>query len=99
MIEKINLFNRLIKKSFLGREKRWNEFREFHKNIVDTIDPKLAEKIGSVSNVCKKNESYALEFNAKDYAWWGTYNHENCDIITVTELEIKVTNKLRKLKE
>ena len=95
MTEKIEMFNKLIKKSFLGREKRWNDFREFHKQIVDLASPELSEALGNIGGVCKKNPSWRVVFNARDYAWWGTYNHKKCDIIPIEELEKKVTKKLR----
>ena len=95
MIEKLKVFNRIVKKSTLGRKRRWEEFRAFHKELLDSVPPELVASVSGIKNVCKNKSNYSMEMNFKDYAWWGTLSHKDCDMITVEELEEKVTEKLR----
>lgn len=95
--KQISLVQKILSSVNIRRKKNFENMREFQKKVIDMIDEKTAKRIGSISDVCRLNNSYSLEFTAKDYAWWGTINSDNCDIIPLGELQEKLTDKLRKI--
>jgi hypothetical protein len=81
-------------KIFANKTSKWTEFREFHKFIIENVDAELCRKIGSISDICRKNNSYSMQFTAKDYLWWGMLDPKDCDLYSVAKLKKKVYDKI-----
>lgn len=87
-VNEAKLLKRLFEKSRITKKKRWDEFREFHKQMIDVIGDELGEEIPAIKGVDRAHQSFGLEFTAKDYAWWGL--QENCDILPLRLIKAKV---------
>jgi len=90
----IKELNGVFTKIFQNKKARWEEFRDFHKFIIDNVSVELCEKIGNIQNICKTNTSYSLQFTAKDYLWWGMQNPKSIDLNSIDGFKRKVYDRI-----
>lgn len=93
--KQVSVLQKILGPINIRRSENFNNLRTFQKKVIDMIDPFTSKKIGIIEDVCRLNKGYCLEFTAKDYAWWGTLNPDDCDVIPLNELQKKLTGRLR----
>lgn len=95
----IGITRRILRLFLSSRAERFAEFREFHKNAIELMGPDLAKAVGLIRGVCKNKPDYAVEFTVKDYAWWGTIDPTECNLISLDKLKMELTKKLQSVIE
>lgn len=85
------LFNKIT----VDRQKRWEEFRSFHREMIEVMTPEVSKAIGIVEGVCCIN-NYRIEFTPEDFAWWGLVDKSKIQLIPVDEIKKKVKANLSK---
>lgn len=77
------------------RQKRQEEFRAFHKELIEEFGPTLGAGIGGfahgklIATGLKKANNYGIELTVKDLIWWDDEFEKNPTIVMRPINEIK----------
>jgi len=93
----IKILDKLFTRVFANKKSKWNEFRKFHKFVIDNLSVELCDNLGSMSNICKVHNTYSLQFTAKDYLWWGMQNYKKLNLYSIDKFKKDVYNKITQM--
>lgn len=57
-----------IREAKKTREEKFTAFHEFHKWLLENIDPAVCAAVGNIQGV--SGNRWGLEISTKDYQWW-----------------------------
>jgi len=70
-IKKLSVFvSDNLKEKFKSNEEKFMEFHEFHKWLLENIDPLLWNQIGTVNEITMDASNYGIAISVADYKWW-----------------------------